>query len=284
MLKTAQKISLAKVAYSIIMPPRRLFGLTERAQVTRSGIRWELELGEGIDFSIYLLGGFELRTQRLYRKLVKPGDTILDIGANIGSHTLPLARLVGSGGKVFAFEPTNFAYRKLQRNIALNQELSPRIVAEQAMLTAPTQTSIPLAFFARWPLRACGEVHTQHKGRLESSSGGHATTVDEVVHREGIARVALVKLDVDGYESCVLQGATKTLERDRPIVLLEIAPYLFDDRREDLSRIVAVFRQHDYVWFDANTKLPLPLEADRLSQLIPRGASCNVLARIQGAE
>lgn len=86
-------------------------------RVRRDGIHWDLDLSEGIDFAIFLLGGLELRTLRLYRRLVQPGDTVLDVGANIGAHALPLARLVGASGRVVAFEPTQFAFCKLQRNL-----------------------------------------------------------------------------------------------------------------------------------------------------------------------
>jgi hypothetical protein len=93
MLSTIQKINLAKVAYYLVVVARRILGRSsQNIEVTRSGIRWYLDLKEGIDFSIYILGGFEPSTLRLYNKLVKSGDVVLDIGANIGSHTLPLAR------------------------------------------------------------------------------------------------------------------------------------------------------------------------------------------------
>ncbi len=279
MLTTAQKIFIAKIAYWFLMAGRKTIGRTNETQVWRGGVRWALDLREGIDFSIYLLGSFEPRTQKLYRRLVKPGDTIFDIGANIGSHTLPLARLVGSQGRVFAFEPTNFAYHKLLENMDLNPGLRSRIIARQIMLTSPSQNTVPPTFFASWPLTGGNEVHAQHKGRPASTSGACAKTVDEVVCQENIDRVMLIKLDVDGYEPFVLNGAVKTLERDRPNVLLEVAPYLFEDCKEELGKVVEVFRKLNYVWLDANTGKPLPLDESQLWQLIPTGASRNVLAR-----
>ena len=61
-------------------------------------INWRLDLLEGID----LLGSFEPLTVRAYRGIVRPGDTVLDIGANVGAHTLPLAQLVGETCRVIA--------------------------------------------------------------------------------------------------------------------------------------------------------------------------------------
>ena len=127
-----------------------------RFQVKRHGIQWSLDLNEGIDFSIYLIGSFEPRTHRLYRKIIKPGQTVLNIGANVGSHTLPLAKLVGNYGRVVAFEPTAFAYGKLMVNIALNPKLSHRIIPKQAMLVAGSQARLEPALFSSWPLENSG--------------------------------------------------------------------------------------------------------------------------------
>jgi len=279
MLTTAQKLLIAKIAYWVLMTSRRVVGLTPQTQAKRGGIQWSLDLREGIDISIYLLGNFEPRTQRLYRRLVKPGDTIFDVGANIGSHALPLSLLVGNQGRVFAFEPTEFAYHKLLANIELNPELKSRVVPRQTMLTAPSQNGIPPALFSSWPLTGCDEVHEQHKGRSMATSGAGAKTLDEVVSQENIKKVTLIKLDVDGYESSVLSGAIETLKRDRPDILLELAPYLLKNCKEDLSRMVEIFRGLGYVWLDANRKHPLPLDEEQLWRLVPAGASRNVLAR-----
>src|SRR3954454_10033377 len=126
--KTESKFALARLVFSGLMGLRRPFGLGERARVTRRGIRWDLDLSEVIDLSIYLTGYTEYSTVRAYRRLIRPGDVILDIGANIGAHTLQFASLTGPRGQVFAFEPTAFPFGKLKENIRLNPRLSPRIV------------------------------------------------------------------------------------------------------------------------------------------------------------
>jgi hypothetical protein len=125
MLSTCHKIRIVRTLSSHVQFFRKCFGRTTRVIVTRRGVTWVLDLREGIDFAIYLLGGFELRTLRSYPRTIKAGDTVLDVGANIGAHTLPFAQLVGSPGKVFSFESTAYAFAKQKTNISL----TPRFAA-----------------------------------------------------------------------------------------------------------------------------------------------------------
>jgi len=99
-MKTKTKVLIAKMLSSAILAVRG--GRDRSVEATRRGIRYRLDLKEGIDLAIYL-GVYENSTVRAYRKLIRRGDWVLDIGANIGAHTLQFADLVGDGGRVIAF-------------------------------------------------------------------------------------------------------------------------------------------------------------------------------------
>ena len=277
MLSTATKIVVARIAYSGVMLFRKLTGASHLAQVSRGGVTWDLDLREGIDFSIYLLGGFEPRTLKLYEQLVKPGDVVLDIGANIGAHALPLARLVGPNGRVIAFEPTRFAFQKLKKNVVLNPDLEARITANQQMLVQDLQTAVSPSLFSSWPLVEAGEVHDKHKGRLMDTTGCVATTLDQAVAAAGITSLALIKLDVDGNEPYVLMGGERTLERFRPVVLMELAPYLFDSDPGSFDTLMKLFEKYGYTGTDADSGKQYPIQAARLRATFPDGTSRNVL-------
>src|SRR5690348_2077690 len=122
-MKTNHKLLIAKTLFKILHHSRALVGLGDRLVARRRNINWSLDLSQGIDLYNYLFGEFEIQTSAALRRIVRPGNCVLDIGANIGAHTLTLAKLVGSAGKVFAFEPTDFAFEKLQTNLSLNPEL-----------------------------------------------------------------------------------------------------------------------------------------------------------------
>jgi FkbM family methyltransferase len=279
MLTTKTKVSLASLAYKFISAGRAVAGKTNTAMVRRRGLSWSLDLSEGIDFSIYLLGAFERSTVITLEKLVKPGDTVFDIGANIGAHTLGLARSVGAAGRVYAFEPTDFAFDKLQRNLALNPELQERTFPRQVLLAASTVEKIPTEIFASWPLEKEASVHPKHRGRAVTTRNASVETLDRVVERENIGRVDLIKIDVDGHELPVLQGGLSVLTRFRPLLVMEMSPYVHAEEHNSFSELVALLRDAGYSIQDATTWAPLPLQSSELEALIPDGASINVIAR-----
>jgi len=279
MLTTKTKVSLAGLAYKFISLGRDMVGKSDSVIVERHGIRYHLDLNEGIDFSIYLLGAFEPGTRKTLRALVNPGDTVFDIGANVGAHTLTLAESVSPSGKVFAFEPADFAFDKLQRNLALNPELASRTFPQQIVLAAKPSERPEPEIYASWPLERGAAVHPKHRGRLVSAARAGVDTLDAFVAHQGLARLDLIKIDVDGHELPVFQGATETLRRFHPVLVMEISPYIHAERGHNFADFVALLKDPGYALTDADNGRPVPLDATQLERLIPDGASINVVAR-----
>lgn len=180
----------------------------------RRGISYEVDLRELIDFRIYFGRGWEPLTRQFLEGELRPGSTILEVGANVGSLTLEIARLVGRDGAVHAIEPTAGAFRKLERNLSLNADLVPRVHLHR-MLVTDGDGSTPTREL-RWSWRIDREpVEREHVAVP-------AVSIDRMVSTVGLARLDLLKVDVDGYEMKVLRGATETLERFRPTILIEL--------------------------------------------------------------
>lgn len=280
MLKTAGKIVLARFLSKIIVVSRRLAGYGPAVQVRRHGINWLLDLQEGIDLSIYLLGAFERRTVRAYSSFIRENDIVLDIGANIGAHTLILSQLVGPNGKVVAFEPTSYACRKLYHNMELNPELAVRIRLEQCMLVANYFEKLEPAIYSSWPLADANDLHDQHCGRLMDTSGAIAKTLDEAVHELQLKRVDFVKLDVDGHELSVIRGGLSVLKEFKPKMILELAPYSFPGGNDGFDSMVNLLWENGYVFRQLSNGLRLPKVAASLRSMIPHGSGMNVLAEV----
>lgn len=277
-LKTAHKVALASAASKTILFARRLAGRGPWVDVVRQGARWHLDLREGIDLSIYLLGSFEPSTVSAYKRLITSGDIVLDIGANIGAHTLPFARLVGADGRVIAFEPTAYAVEKLRENAALNPDLAPRIEVSQLMLVDEPTSAVPSTLFSSWPLLAGYELHPTHKGRPMTTEGASAMTLDDAVRARDLKALNFIKIDVDGHELPVLRGGVKTIERFRPRILIELSPYVHEEEGYKFDDVITFFYERRYRFHNTNDGENLPVDAARLRAIIPEGAGINVLA------
>lgn len=282
MLTTRRKIALAAALQTGIMAARGAVGSGPKARVRRRGIEWDLDLREGIDFAIWLMGVFEPATVAACARLVPPGGVVLDIGANIGAHTLPLARLVSPQGRVYAFEPTDWAQAKLAANLALNPDLASRVTRVQTMLT-DWENAAPTPLYASWPLTAASGVHPLHRGRKMDVAGANATTLDAFLRREGVTRIDFIKLDIDGFEIAALRGARETLRRFRPAMVMELSPHQLAEQGGSIEELAALLDAADYRLIELDGSGDLPLDGAGLRALIPHGASRNAVALPRGS-
>jgi FkbM family methyltransferase len=234
LLNTRSKIMIARFFYRLISFTLRLQRKDERMLVTRNGLHWHLDLSEGIDLSIFLLGAFERQIEQTAADLLEniQKAVILDIGANVGSQTLPLARIASKqGGLVYAFEPTEWACRKLMRNLEANPELATFVQLHQCFVTRPDITEIPNASSASWSLSDQMEGRNNFLGIEKSTLGAGPVTIDGFLREHEIDVVHFIKLDVDGYEADVLMGAMDCLRVSHPAIMMEWAPHLDPDGR-----------------------------------------------------
>ncbi len=246
--------------------------------VARRGINWRLDLSEGIDFSIYFLGTFERSTAKALGRLVRSGDTVFDIGANIGAHSLPIARAVGPAGRLFSFEPTAYAFGKLRQNLSLNPELAARVSAHQLLLTDDPGAAVRSEIYSSWPLRARSDAHPKHKGQLATTTGAEPETLDAFSDRHRISRLDVIKIDVDGSEYPVLHGGVETLRKLRPVILMELSPYVHVEQGNSFGSLIDLLGNVGYSLEEVGTRRKLPLDAAGLEKLIPDGASINAIA------
>jgi FkbM family methyltransferase len=277
-MKTAYKIAMARLAYRAIHVARAMAGYSDRCIVKRDGVLYDLDLSQGIDFAIYLRM-FERETRTVLKELVKPASVVLDIGANIGVHTLLLASLVGPAGRVLAFEPTDYAVKKLRRSLNLNSDLTERVTVFHCFLAATSGHEVPDSIYSSWPLTKIECLHQKHLGLAMPTNAAPARSIDAMLAELGGPPVHLVKIDVDGFESEVLRGATALLRDNRPIFVMELSPYVLDERGSSLDELLSFFVPNGYRFFHERTRHQLPSDTAGLRRLVGDGASINVIAR-----
>ncbi|MDH3310109.1 MAG: FkbM family methyltransferase [Gammaproteobacteria bacterium] len=243
------------------------------------GIRYELDLSELIDSGMFYEGAREPNTANALTRLAKPGNVVFDIGANVGSHTLPLAKLVGPEGMVYAFEPVVWAHKKLERNMELNSfkniRLVPVALSDQEQTHGTEQFRASFKISKQTDVGADGKL-TQNWWEACDKVNVVFDTMDAFTQKNKLSRLDLIKLDVDGYEGKVIRGAKNTLERFKPIILMEIAPSWAKARGENLSEITKDLGKLGYRFFDEEDFSEID-DIECLIESILPGASINVI-------
>jgi FkbM family methyltransferase len=186
-----------------------------------AGVRLFVDLSDHVIGLNIVRGRYEADGMQLVRSVLRPGDTAVDAGAHIGFFAMQMAARVGPLGRVHAFEPLDSNADLLERSIAENG-FAGRIVLERAALGRSSGTAT-LTF----PLETLnsGGAYLLRDGAAPLL-GNHTRTVPLVALDEAeLARpVRLIKMDVEGAEPQVVQGATRVLKEDRPLIMSELHP------------------------------------------------------------
>jgi FkbM family methyltransferase len=188
--------------------------LRPRVVSTREGFAIWADPGEWVGQYIYATGRYEEGIVAWMRTLLKPGDCFVDVGANIGYLTLVAARLVGPTGSVVAFEPLPAARTWLERNVALNNASQVSIRGDAVCdRTATAVLNI-------------GPVHHTSTSSLLPALEHHGEALVSCVRLDdvvpGAPRVRLMKIDVEGAEHLVVEGAGRTLDTHAPDIIVEL--------------------------------------------------------------
>jgi FkbM family methyltransferase len=203
----------------------------------------------GVGAQLSASGAYDPDEIALFRGLVgslgRQDAVVLDIGANIGIHAVSLADMVGPQGRVHAFEAQRIVFYMLAGNVALNsiENVYCRHVAVGA---APGRIEIPQFDYGRPLSFGSVEFGPEQHERIGQARGNDPQRVEhvEVITVDGLdfPAVHIMKIDVEGMELDVLNGAARTIRRDRPIIYVE---YLKGDRKALASWLLAAgYRLH----------------------------------------
>ncbi len=243
--KTRIRLFLARIAYLSV----RIFLRSDHTTVKRDGITYSLDLSEGIDLSIYLLGSYQSHIFKNRFYTIPHDAVIFDIGANMGCMTLQFARRAVNG-QVYAFEPTDFAYRKLLKNIDLNPELKERITPVK-QFAASRSMAAPRPFaMASWKTDSFSSSgHPVHGGIERCTSLAPSVTLHEFCKVNSILRVDMIKIDTEGHELDVLKGAVSLLDKHRPVVIFETGIYQMAEQGIDFNDYIDLLEIMGYTLY-----------------------------------
>ncbi len=215
------------------------------------GHKMFLDSFDSLNLSIY--EKYEPRLLEVIEKEIKPGEVIVDLGANIGYYTLIFARLVGEKGRVYAFEPDPENFALLKKNVEINGYKNV-VLVQKAVSNLTGKTRLYLS----------DENVGDHQ--IFDSKFGRKSIEIETVSLDDYFKdeaVDFVKIDIQGAEQAALEGATKFLQNNKPKIVTEFCPKLLNLSHGDAGKYLDIletnFNLYD-VDDDKKTSKPQLLE------------------------
>lgn len=188
--------------------------------------------------SIEKYGEFSALEMQLLGRLCAPDDFVIEVGANIGTHTVAIAKRVGPGGTVLAFEPQRLVFQNLCANVALN---SLRNVFCYWAAAGAAEGKITV------PEPDPGQANNFGGIALGGNAQGFAVDCLMLDGFLSLPRLKLIKIDVEGMEMDVISGARELIRKFRPVIYVE------NDR---LEKSEGLMRLIDSLGYDMHWHLP----------------------------
>ncbi|MGD0338042.1 MAG: FkbM family methyltransferase [Bacteroidota bacterium] len=269
---TRIKIAIAKILYRLV----KIFYHSDQQIIVRNGLNYQVDLSEGIDLSIFLFGDFQKWVHDCKNVRIPPDGVILDVGANIGTMSLQLAVRVPHG-LVYAFEPTDYAFAKLIRNISLNPDIAGRIRPFQIFISDHDRAVHTIKAYSSWKIDGSGiSVHPLHGGSIKPAASIPSVTIDHFCEINNIYRIDFIKIDTDGHEYQVLKGAEKTLKNYHPYIVFEIGFYLMKESGVNFEEYYNYLSALNY--YLVNSKNDQIVSKENYHRQIPYNSTTDLIA------
>lgn len=180
-------------------------------------------IGEDIGFTPHMIfeGYWEFWLTRHFAQVIRPGDTVIDVGANLGYYTMLAGDLVGDTGRVVAIEPNPDIFRRLTASIGVNG-FTHRTEARNVALAGPGESGTRRFFVPHGEPKNGRFVNPREDETLLAAHGALSDVMLGSIDPADFDRVDFIKIDVEGAELAVLDHLRPILEKFRPKVVCEV--------------------------------------------------------------
>jgi len=201
------------------------------------------------------LGKYEPYETQLILRQVGTGDVVVDVGANIGYYTVLLADKVGNSGKVYAFEPDKTNFEILKKNIEVNR--LGNVILINAAVGSNDGEKILYKSKENW-----GDHKLFGDGIKEKIK---IVKLDNFVKE----KVNLMKVDTQGWEPEVIEGAKKIIEKDKPIIFFEYSPASYEQAKLDGGKMMKFLKKiyKKFWWIDEWLYIYKKLSKEKIDQI-----------------
>ncbi|MFE2744110.1 FkbM family methyltransferase [Streptomyces scopuliridis] len=205
--------------------------------------RFAVDTQDLIQRYIYLFGVWEPHMTRWLQSRLRPGDTFIDVGANIGYYSVLASGLVGDDGQVVAIEASPAFHQRLSQQVRLNECENVRAV-NGAVSDSWTTLTFVLASSANMGANSI----VPYDGPAESSFEIEARPLPELLESDEIARARVIKIDVEGAEGPVVRGMVPMLDKLRPDVeiTVEVTPERMAQLGDSAEELLTTMRDHGF--------------------------------------
>lgn len=229
---SSHPLILGLLPSNYLYPPRSIRKAFEK------NIQFELDIHNWNDWEVYFRAYPKVLDKLL--QLCKPGNAIIDVGSNIGYVLMNMAKIAGSEGKVFGFEPCTETFAKLQRNLELNYFSNVKI----------TQAALGNVAGKAISYQVRNSNLGMNKIRLVSNESTSNTvpvlTLDSFCERERLTHVDVIKIDVEGYEQNVLEGSRNVLRKFKPHLFIELSCQNLNEQNSSPEKMLQILYAEGY--------------------------------------
>ena len=223
-----------------LIPPNYLYAPGTLRNCRIDGINFLLDISETNGHSNYysLDDGYGVLFS-----YIKEGMNVIDIGANIGAITLQMAKMISKNGKVFSFEPSPYNYKQANKNISLNNFSNIKLVNQGLGNKKETAFLYNVNPTNRGMLRLLPENYETKSYEKEEVV---IDTLDKSMEKFSIPKPDFIKIDVEGFEYKVLQGAHETLSKYRPILFIELVDNNLREQKSNAKELIQYLKLLNY--------------------------------------
>lgn len=225
-----------------------------------------------IDKHIYLYGAYEPQILDLIARYLKKGGVFIDIGANIGQHSMFAASIVGVRGKVYSFEPIPYIFNQILDSARINH-FDSIISAHNVALGEKNRTAT--LYVDKSNIGGSSVVKADRKDSSEITID--IKRGDDVLNN--IQHINMIKMDVEGYEHEALLGMQKTITLYKPIIILEFSGQMYSFKgNNDGDKILSFLEKIGYDIYDVGNYMKKIISKDAfLSEFTLGRNQCDIL-------
>ncbi|MEV0774547.1 FkbM family methyltransferase [Streptomyces sp. NPDC050428] len=223
--------------------PRLRDHARQRVVRSRFGARFAVDTQDLIQRYLYLFGVWEPHMTRWLQARLLPGDTFIDVGANIGYYTVLASGLVGGAGRVAAVEASPDFHQRLLKQVRLNRRDNVR-----AVNAAVSDERKKLTFVLASSANMGANSVVPYDGPAESSFEVEAFPLGELLTPEEIRSARVIKIDVEGAEGSVVRGMIPLLDKLRPDceITVEVTPDRMAQLGDSAEELMKSMRDHGF--------------------------------------